>query len=862
MDENKSTSVMDKIAEVIVDRRKLFFVLFLVAFVFCLTTINRVNVENDLAQYLPETTETRRGVDIMDNEFKTFGTARVLVTNITYDRALILAHGLEDIYGISKVDFYDESDDDYNNKSIEDYYKDSSALFTLSFDEEEDTPLSQKAIAEVRNYVKDYDNYVYTTVDKDDSAELINDIKFILVIVAFVILGVLVLTSTTYMEIPIFIGTFVMAAVLNKGTNFIFGTISFISNAVDVILQLALAIDYAIIMFHRYMEERQNGSEPHDAMVQALSKGIIEISSSSLTTIAGLGALIFMQYQIGKDLGLVLIKAILFSMITVFLFMPSLILMAQKYIDKTRHRSFVPQINLWGRLIFAVRYIMPIVFLVVVGFAIHFSNKCPYIFDVNSPRTARQTDFIKAKDRIDQTFDVGNVMAIVLPVGDYDRESQVIERLKQLDYVGEITALANVEVGDAQEYVLTDEVNPREMAEIADVDVGLVKLLYTAYAQDKEAYGAFVDGIDTYKISVINIIDYIYEQKEKGAFNLSEELSEDLDDIHDQIDDAREQLESEEHSRLVFILKGKPEGEETFRHIDEVRSIVQEYYSEDIYVVGDSTSNYDLSKSFSHDNTLITILTALFVGIILLFTFQSAGLPFILLLTIQGSVWINFSIPYLVNNGIFFLCYLIVSSIQMGATIDYAIVITSRYLALRTEVPSKRVAVIKSLNEAFPTILTSGTILAACGYLVGQFTSNAVIAQLGVALCRGTLTSGLLVMSVLPLLLVIFDPFIDKTSFKIQAGTAATGNTIKGLSRNVYVNGAVKGYFAGYLSGSFTGTLDGDMDLNLRRGEYGSEGEYNQEMEYEDESALTEEQENGEAGEMSGEAKEVQDDEA
>lgn len=824
MEENNNGNIMYKIAEFIVDKRKAFFVLFLVAFAFCLTTINRVSVEDDLAQYLPETTETRMGVDIMDNEFRTFGAARVLVTNITYDRALILSKGLEDIDGISTVDFYDESDDDYNDKKLEDYYKDSSALFTLSFDEEEDTPLSQKAIAEVRDYVKDYDNYVYTTVDKDDSAELIEDIKFILVIVAFVILGVLFLTSSTYMEIPIFLGTFIMAAVLNKGTNFLLGKISFISNAVDAILQLALAIDYAIILFHRFMEEKDNGYDSHGAMVQALSKGIVEISSSSLTTIAGLGALIFMQYKIGLDLGVVLIKAIIFSMLTVFLFMPSLIMMAQNHIDKTRHRSFVPEINHWGKIIFAVRYILPLMFLVIVGFSIYYSNKCPYIFDVNSPRSARQTEFIKAKDRIDQTFDVGNLMAIVLPVGDYEREAQVIERLKELDYVGDITALANVEVGDANEYVLTDEVTPRSFAEIAEVDVGLSKLLYTAYAQDKEAYGAFIDGIDEYKVSVINMIDYIYEEKEKGAFNLSDKQSEDLDDIHDAIDDAREQLESNEHSRIVFILKGKPEGEETFEHIDAVRSIVQEYYPEDIYVVGDATSNYDLSKSFSHDNTLISILTALFVGIILLFTFQSAGLPFVLLLTIQGSIWINFSVPYLTDNGIFFLCYLIVSSIQMGATIDYAIVITNRYLSLRKEVPSKRVAVIKSLNEAFPTVLTSGTILAACGFLVGQFTSNAVIAQLGVALCRGTVTSGILVMSVLPLLLFLFDPFIDRTSFSINANVPQVGNPIKSSGKPVYVNGAVRGYFSGYLNGSFTGTLNGDIDINLRKGEH-EEGE-------------------------------------
>ncbi len=809
---------MFKIAEFIVDKRKAFFVVFLVAFMYCLTTISKVKVENDLAEYLPETTETRIGVDIMDEEFKTFGSARVLITNVTYDRAFQIAQGLKEIDGISRVLFYDEDDELYNDKSIDEYYRDSSALMTLSFEEEKETDLSQKAIAEVRDYVRDYDSYVYTTVDQDDSAELIEDVKLILVIVAFVILGVLIFTSTTYMEIPIFIATFVMAAALNKGTNFFLGTISFISNAVDVVLQLALAIDYAIILFHRFMEEKNRGLNAHDAMVQALGKAIVEISSSSLTTIGGLAALIFMQYRIGMDLGIVLIKAIALSMLTVFLFMPALIMMAQNNIEKTRHRNFVPKINYWGKFIFSVRHILPVVFLVIAGFSFYFSGKCPYIFDKNSASSYRKTDYIIAKERIEQTFDIGNQMALILPKGDYDKEAQVIAMLEEQDCVDTITALANVEIGEAREYVLTDALNPREFAEIAEIDVGLSRVLYTAYAQDREAIGAFIDGIDTYRVPVLNMIDYIYEEKEKGAFNLSDKQSEDLDDIHEDIDEARKQLEGENYSRIVFVLMGDVEGKETFANVDRIRAMAQEYYSQRIYLVGDPTCDYDLSSSFSHDNTLISVLTAFLVGMVLLFTFQSAGLPFVLLLTIQGSIWINFSIPYLMDSPTFFLGYLIVSSIQMGATIDYAIVITNRYLSLRTECGTRREAIIQSLNEAFPTIVTSGVIMAVCGFVVGFITSNGVISQLGLALCRGTATSIILVMSVLPILLFHFDPFIEKTSFSINTNISP-GKPVKAAGL-MYINGSVRGYFSGYLNGAFSGTLNGDMDITLRKGEH------------------------------------------
>lgn len=819
MEENKN--VMYKLSTFIVDSRKAFIVLFVIAIIYCLVRISDVNVENDVTKYLPEDTETRQGVDIMDNEFETHGSAKILLANITYDQALIVAKGLEDIEGVDTVKFYDPDDEDYDDEVLEDYYKDSAALITLSFDEEEDTPLSQQAIVEVRDYVKDYDNYVYTTIDLDESAELKHDVGFILFVAVFVILGVLLFTSSTYAEVPIFMITFVTAAILNKGTNYLFGTVSFISNSVDVILQLALAIDYAIIMFHRYMEERDNGLESREAMITALSKAIVEISSSSLTTMAGMVALVFMQFKIGEDLGLVLCKSILFSMLSVFLLMPGLIMWFRNNIEKTRHKSFVPKITAWGKFIVRTRHVFPVIFVIVIVFAFRLSNDAPYIFDKYTARGPKKTPYIEAKDRIDETFETGNNVAIVLPKGDYEKEAEIIANLKGRDYVDSVLALANVEVGDDKEYVLTDSVIPRDFAEIADVDAGLAKLLYTAYAQDKEVYGAFIDGIDEYKVSILDLIDFVYDKKESGAFNLSAKQSEDLDDIHEQIETARVQLESEDHSRIIFTLKGEVEGEETYARVDDIRQMAQSYYRDRIYVVGDPTAACDLSSSFNNDNMVISVLTAFFVGVILLFTFQSVSLPFILLLTIQGSIWVNFAIPNITDNPLYFLAYLIVSAIQMGATIDYAIVITNRYVTLRQDTKNRSELVIRSLNESFATIVTSGSILTVCGFLVGNLTSNAVIANLGKALGMGTLLSIGMVMIILPQLLYIFDPILDKSSFKVKTPELngnLTGSVLKKTAGTMVVNGMVNGYFSGYLIGEFKGTMNGDMDLTLRRG--------------------------------------------
>ena len=762
MEEKKKTeSFMMKLATFIVNKRKAFIALFALACIYSVISIPKVGVINDLTEYLSENTETRHGLDIMNEEFTTFGTAKVLVSNITYEKALVLAGELEEIPGISAVAFYDEEDSQYEDDDRADYYKDASALYTITFEEEEDTEKSQTAMAQIRETLDGYSSYVYTTVDKDDAAALKADMRVIVVIVVLIILVVLLFTSKTYMEIVIFLIVFGVAALLNMGTNYWFGEISFVTNAVGAVLQLALAIDYAIILFHRFMEERET-DEPVEALIVALSKAIPEISSSSLTTVSGMVALMFMQFGIGMDLGRVLTKAIIISLLTVFLLMPALIMLFSNAIDRTGHRNFVPQINLWGKMVVKIRWVTVPVFLVIVAAACAFSGKCPYIYDINSIESSKKNEFLASRERIEETFETANTMAIVVPGGDYEKEGKILKRLEALDEVDMALGLANVEVSDDGKYILVDKLNPREFSEVADVDLDLVRVLYQFYAIDKEQYSAFMKNLDDYRISIIDMVDFIYEQKEKGGIEFNEELSEEIDDLHEAVCDARKQLEGTEYDRLVFTLKGPVEGEETFRTIDRIREIALDYYDE-VYVVGDATSNYDLSSSFQRDNVIISVLTALFVGIILLFTFQSAGLPFLLVLTIQGSIWMNFSMPYLTGSTMYFLSYLVVSSIQMGATIDYAIVITSRYLDLRKTMPDRKTAVVESLNQAFPTIITSGAILTCAGFVIGAVTSNAVIASLGKVLGRGALISIILVMTVLPQLLMVCDKLIDKT---------------------------------------------------------------------------------------------------
>lgn len=792
--DQKTENPMIKLARFIVDKRKAFYLVFLAAFLFCAASVNKVQINNDITSYLPAQTETRRGLTIMEEEFITLGSANVMVANVTLDTAQELAHRLEAIPGVSEVAFDD----------TQEHYKDSAALFTISFDGEETDPATEEAMNEVLSALEGYDVYPSTQIGRDVSESLQKEMTVILAIAAVVIVVVLLFTSKSYMEVPVYLIVFATAAVLNMGTNFIFGTISFITNSIAVVLQLALAIDYAIIFCHRYMEERDNGLDAREADIAALSKAIVEISSSSLTTISGLVALMLMQLRIGFDMGIVLAKGIVCSMLCVFLLMPGLLMMFSRPIDRTRHKNLVPKINFWGRGVVRLRYVLPPIFLVAMVAGAVLSNQCDYVFDANDADFDNKPDWRIADEKVTQTFGAKNTIAVLVPRGDYKKEQMILTRVAELPQVTQATGLANIEVEDGR--MLTDELTPRQFSELAGVDIELCRLLYQAYGLSVEEYGAIFQDPDDYAVPLIDVFEFLLEQKDKGVVSLTGEQADKVDDLQEQLDTGLEQLRGEHWSRLVFVADTSTEGEETYALLDQIRSIAQDYYGDDVVLVGNSTNAFDLSSSFSGDNMKISILTALFVMVILLFTFKSAGLPILLVLTIQGSIWLNFSVPVLTGTNLFFLSYLVVSSIQMGATIDYAIVITNRYLELKTVMERKQAAV-EALSQSFPTILTSGTIMAVAGFLIGGISTDATIGSVGQTLGRGTVTSIILVMTVLPQLLMLGDALIERTAITLNRDRKQRFN--QGTMR---LDGHVRGHIAGFVDGEFKGVIHGSVD--------------------------------------------------
>lgn len=798
-EEKKKGNLWLTVATFIVNKRKAIEILFVLAIIYSVLCINKVQVNQDITSYLPADSETRQGLSIMDEQFMTYGSAKVMLANVTFNQADSLVDSLENVDGVKEVAFDDSSD----------HFKGTNALFDITFSGTSDEQVSRDALNSVKDILADYDVYVSTEVGSEESSaeSLAKDMNIILVLAVVVIVAVLLLSTKAYLQIPVLLITFGVAAILNMGTNYWFGTISSITNSIAVVLQLALAIDYAIILCDRFMEEHET-LDAEEAVKVALSKAIPEISSSSLTTISGMVAMMFMQFRLGYDMGIILVKAIILSLISVFFLMPGVLLIFAKGIDKTHHKCYVPKITIVGKFANKTKYIIPPLFIICLVFAFMKSNNCQYIYDTSSIVSAKKSESKIAQETIEETFGASNQLVVMVPKGDYESEHKVVKKLQNLDYVTSALALSNVSIND--EYVLTDKLSPRQFSELVGIDREVVEVLYMAYAYNQEQYGPVVTGIDDYDVPIIDMFLFLYDQYKEGYVTLDSNLDEKLTTLYDTLHDAQLQLQGSDYSRLVLNISLPVEGQETYDALEEIRGIAAQYYSKDsVILVGNSTSDHDLESSFASDNIIISVLTALFVMIILFFTFQSAGLPVLLVLTIQGSIWINFAVPSIEGQTVFFIAYLIVSAIQMGATIDYAIVISNRYLQLKQQMPLKE-AITETLNQSFPTIFTSGSILTCAGFLIGEIASDATVASIGVALGRGTLISIILVLFVLPQILLMGDIIIEKTALTMNITRPQ-----REVAGRVRVTGHVRGYVQGEIDADIQGTFQGQMKVSV-----------------------------------------------
>lgn len=747
---NKKPSPLHRVSEWIVDHYRLFFIVFAVLLVFSAVASGWVKVENDVAAYLPADSETRQGLDIMEQEFQTYGSAKILLHGTDADTAAATAEQIRAVDGVDSCTYT------MNDAG--------SALLSVSLSDLEGSDACAQTVQALRDLLDGSGAYIYSAEGYSISDQINGEVRGLLVIVAIILVTVLTFTSSTYAEVPILLITFLAAALINKGTNFIFGTISFVSNAVAILLQLAMSVDYAIIFCNRYKQAHKT-LPVREAVIESLAKSITVISSSSLTTVAGLVAMTFMKFGLGRDLGIVLIKAIFISLLTVFLLMPGLLLKLGPAMDKTKHRNFVPKISGVGRLAWRTRRVVPLVFAAVLVVACIGTNRVSYVYS-EAPLKTHNADVNRtASQAITADFGDETVLAVVVPAGDYDQEAALLDALSAVPEVKSAVGIAGTEAVGG--YRLADAVDYRTFARLSGVDSTSAQALFALYAAENGAAQTAAQDLRGYQVPLLKLFEFLNDKIADGTVTLSDAQAAQVTALSDQLTRATAQLEGTSYHRLVLTLAAASDGDETFALLDRIHAVVHQYYPTDSYLVGDAMSAYGSEQTFTQDNVMVSAMSILMVMLVLLFTFRSIGMPILLTLVIQGSIWINFGITVLTGEYVLFMVYLVASAIQMGCNVDYAIVVASLYTEARAE-QGPREAMISALNLAFPTIITSGTMLISAGLLIGARVSSGAVAGMGRFVGVGSLITVFLVLFVLPQLLLLGDTFVRRTALPAQ----------------------------------------------------------------------------------------------
>ena len=673
---------MRKFYSIVVRKRKTVICFFLILSIISFFMKSMVLVDYDINDYLPDDSPSTIAIDVLGQEFEGgIPNARVMVSDVTIPQALDYKEKLEAIDGVSAVTWLDDSVDiitpldNLDPKVVETYYKDNTALFTVTIEEDKRI----EAVAGIEDLVGE-DNAIAgsAVATADATTNTVSEIQTITVIAVLFVLIVLLATTNYWLEPLVILIGLGVAIIINDGTNLMFGEISFVTNAAGSVLQLAVSLDYSVFLIHRFEECRLENSDPQSAMIDALCKSTSSILSSGLTTVIGFLALVLMRFKIGPDLGLALAKGVAISLIVVFVFMPAFILLVYKLLDKSKHKQFLPSFRGFGGFVRKISIPMVCIFLVIFIPSYLASNANNYYFG-SSHIFGEGTRLGDDTAAIESVFGKSDTYVLMVPAGDTATEKELSNELHTLPQVSDIIS-----------YV-----------DLAGAEVPL-------------------EYLDEKTIS---------------------------------------QLISEDYSRMVISVNVDYEGQETFDLVQKIRDIASEYYPDEYYLAGEGVSTYDLMNTVMDDMLKVNMLAIGAVFLVLLVSLHSISLPVILVLSIETATWLNLSVPYFMDTTIFYIAYLIISSIQLGATVDYAILMTDRYKENRQRFDKKQ-AVVETISDVTVSILTSGSVLTVVGLLMGYISTNQLLAQLGLFIGRGAIFSLAIVLFVLPGLLYLFDRLI------------------------------------------------------------------------------------------------------
>ncbi len=719
-----------KLARGIVRHRTLILVIMLMLAAVCVTTVGKTRINYDLNRYLAEDTMTKRALKVMTDEFGSTEQLQVMFISQEENQLADMVKAMGDLPEVQLASHDPEQDVTGAEGQV---YQ----LVNLTLNDCDAVEL----VVRLRGMFPEAGEYCVgggAANQMDQQQRIAEEIPLVMLISVGIVLAVLLLTSHAWLEPVVILLVLGLSILINMGTNFIFPDVSFITFAVTAILQLALSIDYAIMLLHAWNGAMEGGLAAKEAMEEAVAQCLMRIASSALTTVAGLLSLLFMSFTIGFDIGLVLSKGILISMVGVFLMMPAVALLMEKPLRATRHRPLKMGGEHLASLIWKIRKPLAAVLVLLVICGAVFNGRTTYTFGEQRGLTRNETA------RISEVFGASNPLVLLFPSGeedeDYDRQRELAEKLQALTKTDgekalrEITAM--VTTGEAALKYYT----PRDVAEMTGRDMLSVGLFFMM-----NGFGEQVRG------------DRLLE----AAASLGQDMPQ-LADMQRLLATARKAFNGPNYSRMLMEInfRASYSDPDYLRSMDQILACAREVYGEDFYITGGPMSTYDIGHAFNGDLMKVNLITLLAILLIVILSFRAIRLPLLLVFVIEGAIWITMGISGLTGEPVFFMAYLICLAIQMGATIDYGILLCDQYRTARAAGLEAREAMGETLKKSMPTVLTSGTILVTAGFIIGRQCTVYYISSIGSLLSRGALISALLVLTLLPALLLLCDRWI------------------------------------------------------------------------------------------------------
>lgn len=652
-------------------------------------------INYDILSYLPSDIETMKGQDIMLDEFGKGGFSLVMLDGMEDKDVEKVKEKIEKVDHVCDVLWYDTLADVSLPKEVlpDDIYDffntDNSTMMAVFFDEATSADGSLEAVKEIRSIAGKQCFVSGMSSVVEDIKDLTMKEAPMYVIIAVILTSIILALTMDSFLIPLFFMLSVgMAIIYNMGTNFIQGEISFITEALAAVLQLAVTIDYSIFLWHSYKEEKEkHPGDNKEAMAVAIGKTITSVVSSSITTVAGFLALCFMSYELGMDMGIVMAKGVVIGVICCITVLPSMILVFDKALEKTMHKDLVPSLEKPAKFIIKHHAAFIVLFIVVLIPAIYGQINTNVYYNLTDT-LPKDLNSVIANTKLDEEYHMATTHMLLV---DADMKPKEVNAMLQ-------------EMGD-------------------------------------------VDGV-SFSMSLDTLI---------GPSIPREIVPESVTKI----------LKSDKWQLMLIGSEYKVASDEGNAQIDELSKILKSYDKNGM-LIGEAAATKDLIDITDHDFKVVNVVSIAAIFIIILIALRSVSLPIILVAVIEFAITVNMGVPCFTNTTIPFIASVVIGTIQLGATVDYAILMTTRYKTERNSGKNKKEAVTIALSTSMKSIMVSALGFFASTFGVGVYSSVDMISQLCTLMSRGAIISMITVICVLPSMLMLFDKLIINTTMGMK----------------------------------------------------------------------------------------------